>query len=337
MIVWHHLSAYGLIAQTLQTQWPVLMDQIYEQARLAVHIFLVIAGYLAAQSLGSRPIVNVRHVLIKRYTRLVLPFAASLLWAILIVSLTRPFIQADWLPETPSMMQLLAHVFLFSEQFDFPALSSGVWYVAIDFQLYALFAVLIYVLRPSKYWQHPLSKRALSFGVAVMCVASLFWFNRHEAWDDWAVYFFGSYGLGILAAWAQRSRTDALIFCVTCVLGIVSLFVALRSRICLALVIALVLSLKTQGQAHWGTWQRLTHRLANSSYALFLTHFGVIVLFNALWTIEHLSHPALAVGFAAVAWLCSVAVGVLFHERVETTLHQWQSQAGKFSFWRVTN
>jgi peptidoglycan/LPS O-acetylase OafA/YrhL len=337
MIVWHHIAAYGLIAETLKLQWPVLMNTIYDQARVAVQIFLVVAGYLAAQSLSHRPMTNLVSVWRKRYSRLALPFVVALLWVMMTVALTRQFIHGDWLPEAPHAMQFLAHAFFLSELLDFPALSSGVWYVAIDFQLYALMALLVYFLRPVKFWYSAMAKRSLTAVVAAMCLVSLFWFNRFEAWDDWAIYFFGSYGLGVLAAWAKRSDFDAKVFACTFGLGALSLFIAFRSRICLALITSLLLYWRAHIQAQWGHLQSMVHRLANSSYALFLTHFGVIVLFNALWTIEHFTHPLMAVCFALLAWLCSVAIGLLFHERVETALQQWRFQSDRFNFWRATN
>jgi peptidoglycan/LPS O-acetylase OafA/YrhL len=342
MIVWHHIAAYGLIAETLKLQWPVLMNTIYDQARLAVQIFLVVAGYLAAQSLSHRPVTNLLSVWGKRYSRLALPFIVALLWVMMTVALTRPFIHSDWLPEAPQALQFFAHVFFLSELLDFPALSSGVWYVAIDFQLYALLALMVFFFRPKKFWHRAFAQRTLSVVVAAMCLASLYWFNRLEAWDDWAIYFFGSYGLGVLAGWAkQRSGSgsgfNVAVFAGTWVLGALSLFVAFRSRICLALITSLLLYWRAHIQAQWGHLQSMVHRLANSSYALFLTHFGVIVLFNALWTIEHFTHPLMAVCFALLAWLCSVAIGLLFHERVETALQQWRFGSDRFNFWRATN
>jgi len=228
-------------------------------------------------------------------------------------------------------------LFFLSELIDFPALSSGVWYVAIDFQLYALLALWVYLLRPVKFWYSAMAKRSLSVVIAAMCLVSLFWFNRFEAWDDWAIYFFGSYGLGVLAAWAKRSDFDAKVFACTFALGVLSLVIAFRSRICLALITSLLLYWRAHIQSQWGHLQIMVHRLANSSYSLFLTHFGVIVLFNALWTIEHFTHPLMAVCFALLAWLCSVAIGLIVHEGVETALQQWRVGSDRLNCWRVTN
>lgn len=337
LIVWHHLSAYGLIADVLHLQWPSLIEHLYQEARLAVQVFLVIAGFLAARSLSQRPVRHIGSSLLKRYWRLAPPFVVALLWAMGTAALARPLVHADWLPQAPHLLQFLAHALLLNELLDVPALSSGVWYVAIDFQLFALFTLLAYGVGRIRRWQRAQASTALSVCVLLMCSMSLFWFNRDEAWDDWAVYFFGAYGLGALAAWYKRSRRDAAFFFIALLLAVVSLFIAFRTRLCLAMVTALVLALQPQASSAWGPWHAAVHRLANSSYAQFLTHFGVIVLFNALWTIEGFKHPVLALCFALLAWLCSIAIGLLFHERVETSLQRWGQQPSRLIFWRVSN
>ena len=83
LIVLHHLSAYGPVADTLSQSAPVLMGWFFEYARMAVQVFLVVGGYLAAASLvpgraqpqRSSPV----QVLLKRYRRLVLPCLAALI------------------------------------------------------------------------------------------------------------------------------------------------------------------------------------------------------------------------------------------------------------------
>ena len=80
------------------------------------------------------------------------------------------------------------------------ALSAGVWYVAIDFQLFALMTLLLWLGRRPRWPQ------ALLLG---LMLASLFFFNRDEDWDNWALYFFGAYGMGAAAFWAGNARRPA--------------------------------------------------------------------------------------------------------------------------------
>ena len=345
LIVLHHLAFYGPMSDVVAEQWPRLMDWLADDGRLAVQVFLVCSGYLTAASLSRSPEMDGRRLLRlawRRYLRLATPLLVALSLAVLVTELIRVDFHHPSLSATPHWPQALAHVFLLQHLLDMEALSAGVWYVAIDFQLYALLALMVFFFRPMKFWHSAFAKRTLSVVVSAMCLVSLYWFNRLEAWDDWAIFFFGSYGLGVLAGWAKRSGSDSgfdtAVFAGTWVLGALSLFIAFRSRICLALITSLALYWGAHAQAKLaGHWQSNIHRLANSSYALFLTHFGVIVLFNALWAIENFTHPLMAVCFALLAWLCSVAIGLLFHERVETALQQWRFGSDRFNFWRATN
>jgi len=69
-IVWHHFSAYGPMADTMTLMWPQLMEWLYRYARLAVQVFLVVGGYLAAQSVMHKSIQHPLINIAKRYLRL---------------------------------------------------------------------------------------------------------------------------------------------------------------------------------------------------------------------------------------------------------------------------
>ena len=123
------------------------------------------------------------------------------------------------------------------------SLSAGVWYVAIDFQLYVLFVLLL--------WMGQVSGRRLATTdfsawlpagfVLITALLSLLIFNRDSRWDNTALYFFGSYALGIASGWAirsgQRARFRLLILCV----GLFALWVEFRARIAVAVLVALLL------------------------------------------------------------------------------------------------
>lgn len=82
IIVLHHFTVYGPLADALERALPTLTDWFFEYARMAVQVFLVIGGYLAAGTLApygkssrKAPWRNVA----QRYVRLVLPFGVALL------------------------------------------------------------------------------------------------------------------------------------------------------------------------------------------------------------------------------------------------------------------
>ncbi len=328
LIVWHHFSAYGPMSDTMNLMWPDLIEWLYRNARLAVQVFLVVGGYLAAQSVMNKPIHHPFVSIAKRYLRLVPFYLLALALISVAVGISRETIHADWLPTAPSVSQFLAHALLAQDLLGYEALSSGAWYVAIDFQLYAMLILLCHTL-------HTESRKHLTMVVAILCVASMWLINRIDDYEIYAPYFFGAYGLGVLAAWAKRSRFDATVFFVTAVLAVGALWLEFRTRLTLALVTAIWLAIKPKGMVRWIPIKRVVHRLANSAYVLFLTHFGVIVLFSAIWNRSHFYDPTLAFAMTTFAWIFSVGLGLFLHEKVEVAMHHWISHQSKLLFLRM--
>jgi peptidoglycan/LPS O-acetylase OafA/YrhL len=321
-IVWHHLSAYGPMADTMNLSWPHLIDWLYHSARLAVQVFLVVGGFLAGQSVMNKPITHPLLLIIKRYLRLVPFYILALALISIAVSVSRTTIHASWLPSVPTVWQFLAHGLLANDLLGFEALSSGAWYVAVDFQLYMLLILLCHSLQTTDH-------KRLSIGVALLCIASMWQFNRVDALDIWAIYFFAAYGLGVLAAWSKRSKFDVTVFWLTALMAIGALWLEYRTRLSLALATAVWLAIKPKILPRWTPMKRVVHRLSNSAYVLFLTHFGVIVLFSAMWNTSHFYDPTTAFAVTAFAWFCSVGLGLFLHEKAEVPLHHWVSQHSK--------
>lgn len=325
-IVLHHFSAYGPLSEAVSDALPDVMDWLYDHARMAVQVFLVVAGYLAARSfaLTARPVAALVAELGQRYLRLVLPFVTALVLTVLCTAIARPYLEADVVPNAPTVSQFLAHASLLHSVLDVESLSAGVWYVAIDFQLYAVLALLLWCSR---------GKRWLSMGlVALLCMASLAWFNTDASWDVWAVYFFGAYGLGALAWWSGlRARHGVVamsLYITTLCVGLTALAVDFRERIALAISVSAVL-------AGYGTWRlrlpcavdRWVERLSQTSYALFLVHYAVLLLANAGWSALGWEDGSAAVVYLAASWLVAMAASYLFHTQVEQRLAQWRVNA----------
>ena len=321
-IVWHHFSAYGPMADTMTLVWPQLMEWLYRHGRIAVQVFLVVGGYLAAQSVMNKPMARPLTHIVKRYLRLVPFFLLALALISFAVAASRHAIQASWLPSEPTVWQFLAHGLLLQDLLGFEALSSGAWYVAIDLQLYALLIILCHLLQTKSY-------RRLSFTVALLCAASMWQFNRVDELDIWAIYYFAAYGLGVLAAWAKRSAFETRVFWLTALLACGALWLEYRTRLSLALVTAVWLVIKPKPRVHWTPLKRVIHRLSNSAYVLFLTHFGVIVLFSVIWNKSHFYDPYMAFGLTVFAWACCVGLGLFMHEKAEVPMHHWVSQKSK--------
>src|SRR4051812_33337054 len=85
VIVWHHLSAYGPVADAVQALLPAVMDGLFTYGRMAVQVFLVVGGFLSARALAPRreplqgTLADLGQLLGRRYLRLAIPFLAAVL------------------------------------------------------------------------------------------------------------------------------------------------------------------------------------------------------------------------------------------------------------------
>src|SRR5438067_1725401 len=86
LIVLHHLAFYGPMTDHARPLMPALIDWLGEYGRIAVQVFLVIGGFLAAKSLSpnahpgmDQPLATIW----RRYIKLAPPFIVAMLLAIL--------------------------------------------------------------------------------------------------------------------------------------------------------------------------------------------------------------------------------------------------------------
>ena len=322
LIVWHHLAFYGPMSDVVHRAAPALMGWLYSYGRMAVQVFLVVGGFLAAASLAPRGVPVFQQpgrLLLRRYLRLMLPLMVALLATILVAALVRPWLGHPLVPGVPTLAQLLSHVFFLQDLLGQEALSAGIWYVAIDFQLFMI-SVLLFALAGLVHRRWPGLPAQAGLGLVLLLgAASLLVFNRHRALDMTGLYFFGSYALGMLAWWASRSPRPATWLLAMLVLGALTLLVEFRGRLLLALAVALGLVALQHARAlpRW-----LQHRwllqLGQMSYSVFLIHFAVILLVNAvvsqLWPAQPAAH---ALGMLAAFGL-SLAAGRALYLGVES-------------------
>jgi len=327
-IVWHHLAFYGPMSDVAMAWFPGLVAWFSQYGRMAVQLFLVLGGYLAAASLAPQGLARFESAsqqIGRRFVRLVIPYAVALLLAVVVAALVRPWFEHPSVPAEPSLPQLLVNALLLQDILGEEALSAGIWYVAIDFQLFALATLLLAGVRAlpglaqgQRVW---LAQALVVAGTA----ASLLWFNREPGLDMWALYFFGAYGLGMMASWAVRSERPALWLAGMALLGALALALDFRARILVALVsaLALVWALRHPLNLPAGPAVALLQRLGQMSYSVFLVHFPVCLLANAL---VHLCWPeavaANALGMLAAFGL-SLAAGRVLYQRVELPVPTW--------------
>lgn len=351
LIVLHHMAFYGPMSDVVALSWPAGVNWLYEHGRLAVQFFLVCAGFLTAGSLVRYESLDLPQALTlarQRYLRLAIPLLAALSFTVLVTECLRPDFEHASLSATPDWGQALAHITLLQHVLDMEALSAGVWYVAIDFQLYAMVLLSLMAVRACRCVQAQISAHTLRWAIWLgLTCASLWWWNLDATLDAHGLYFFGSYGLGLLAwearrrvnrasahAWAQRWAVAAILL----VLGGVAWWLEPRSRMAVAWGVACLLivvptawfsgeggtSLVVRWAVQW---------LSKVSYSVFLIHFGVSLLVNAgvtaLWPNALWANALGMLG----ALLLSLACGGLLYRLVEQhapTLSRWWLWAGVF-------
>ncbi|SEA85598.1 MULTISPECIES: acyltransferase family protein [Acidovorax] len=329
-IVWHHLAFYGPMSDIAQPLAPDLMAWLYEYGRMAVQVFLVLGGYLAASSLAPRGLArfdSASQQIARRFVRLVVPYAVALLLAVVVAALVRNWTDHPSVPGAPDLAQLVANALLLQDIVGEEALSAGVWYVAIDFQLFVCSVLLFALVRAfctgERTHHAAWAGRALVVGGTA---ASLLAFNRQPQIDMWALYFLGAYGMGMMAYWAVQAPRAGGWMAAIAVLGAAALALDFRERIAVALVTALALAWALRSP-RWRQWPGLAPvvRLGQRSYSVFLVHFPVCLLVNAV--VGHLwpESPAWnALGMLA-AFALSLMAGWQLYERVERHVPSWST------------
>jgi peptidoglycan/LPS O-acetylase OafA/YrhL len=155
--------------------------------------------------------------------------------------------------------------------------------------------------------------------VAGLAIASLWAVNREATLDAWAMYFFGAYALGAFAWWLSQRACTSVWGVMMLGAGAVALAVDFRIRIALALVVALALFLvaRTGWSARWME-SRPVAWLGRIAYSVFLIHFPVCMVVNAVWTAYFPADPWIGFTGIVVAWGASVAAGAVFFRLVES-------------------
>lgn len=328
LIVLHHLAFYGPMSDYAQSLGPAVVSWLSEYARMAVQVFLVMGGFLAAQALGrdgtlvDKPPLG---LLWRRYLKLAPPYVGALVLALAASAIARHLITHESIPDVPTVGQFAAHIVLLHGVLGFDGISAGVWYVAIDFQLYALLLGLLWLAQRSG----GLAPACRQMFVLSLIAASLFYFNRDASWDNWAPYFFGAYGLGALTYWSvEKGRISLFSIATTLIVAVAALAIDFRPRIAIALATAITLGLfRYTGLIATCMNARFLGWLGQISYSVFLVHFPVCLVVNAVFEKVFPHEPGIQFFGILLAWTASIAGGALFHEHVECAALGWARNA----------
>jgi peptidoglycan/LPS O-acetylase OafA/YrhL len=320
LIVLHHLSFYGPMSDVVSPFLGGVVGWLSANGRIAVQVFLVMGGYMAARALAPHGRANFGSplsVMIRRYKRLSIPYVIAIGVAIVAAALARHWADFDSTPAKPSLYQLFANLLMVQNIVGQDSLSAGLWYVAIDLQLYCgLTALLWLASRQSGQWLAPML-------VVIGMTASLVYFNRAAAFDIWGIYFFGSYGLGALTWWATTSKRPITMATLIAVIVTLALILDFRTRIAVALAVAALLFASSMVRPLQGSEasqtgvERFVAWLGRISYSVFLVHYPICLLVNAGVT-RFFADNHLANGLGLIlALIASTLAGAAFHRHVE--------------------
>jgi peptidoglycan/LPS O-acetylase OafA/YrhL len=323
LIVLHHLAFYGPLSDVAYPLAPGTLDWLFEYARMAVQAFLVMAGFGTAQRLARLKTLGWRELLAElgtRYRRVGVPYLAALVLAIACNELARGFMQHPSISAPPTFTQLVAHATFLTHILGFEPLTAGVWYLAIDFQLLAVSLLLLALSRKvTRVAPAVAVPRLFVVLCAGLALWSLFWLNRLSHLDNWAVYFFATYFLGMLVGWAAHGTVSRRVVWASLAVVVLALAHEFRPRLVVALGTAVLLLWGTQAEVSekWPE-NRLVSGLGRISYSLFLVHFPVCLVVNA-WGSQHLtSSPHHALFGMLLALVLSIVAAIAFYWAVET-------------------
>ena len=332
LIVLHHLAFYGPMSDVGLLAWPRLINELYDHGRLAVQVFLVCSGFLTAASLQKKSGLDWRQALPMvghRYLRLVIPYLVALSATVLVTEWIRPEFNFASLSATPDAWQALAHVFLMEHLLGMESLSAGVWYVAIDLQLY-LIVLTSFVLVNRFVARHTSlrANRVLWQVWLVLTLVSLVRWSLKDDLDIYGLYYFGAYGLGLLAFRARQSRIPLKGWLILTLMGLLALWVDPRWRVTTAWGVALLLAAAPE---RWfalpavpGLWHKGVQRLSRISYSVFMIHYAVSLLVSAVVT-AHWPKSVLANALGMLmAVLGAVLAGAGLYRLTEQSPQDWR-------------
>ena len=347
IIILHHCVSYGELASAAKELFPGHTSFLFDYGRYAVQIFLVMAGYLAAQSFESMMAVQTRtskkgagtvvQLALRRYLRLVGPYLIALLITIACAALARQWSVAEYIGSPETVQQVLAHLFLLQGLLGYESISAGVWYVAIDWQLYTVLAIICVVF--------PQRRIRISI-ITVLCLASLLYFNRHAHYENTFIYFIGSYGLGVMAYWAgglsevkslaHQAMAKKILITIAVIVILSALHsVWLRNYLALAITFLLLLfgripyaaySVANEGQqAPWRVLVAKAMQWASArAYCAFLIHFAFILLANIALIVLGAQSPAVAVAAIGLVSVLSWIAANYLYCWVELPVARWR-------------
>ena len=115
LVLLNLFSSYGPLSAAARSAFPEISGWLFDYARMAVQVFLVIAGFLAARALsahGQALATSPLPLIWKRYLRLAVPYLAAIGLAIAAAAIADQWMDDEAVPARATLSQWLAHALL---------------------------------------------------------------------------------------------------------------------------------------------------------------------------------------------------------------------------------
>ncbi len=323
-IAWHHFVLYGPLAEEVPETVAAGFYWL-KNYRWAVQAFFVISGYVLARTMSPRVwnTAQVGRFVLRRYCRLGIPYLATIMLAIAACALARPTLAESVIGPPPTPPQIVAHVAFLQDILGYPSLSAGLWFVCIEFQLGLMYVGLLLLRDLGSRWSGRATGEAATALLLVLgsalAGASLFYFNLHDRFDVWGIYYFANFFLGVMVYHAlQENRGRRGAFVAYVALIVAALAWQWRWRLAVALVTGLLLfaSGRTGLLERWPR-NRVIAYLGLTSFSLFLVHYPVLIVVEAIWVESNWLTPAAACAGLITAYAASLLAAAVFFRCIE--------------------
>ena len=323
LIMLHHLAFYGPMSDVAMAVIPEVIDFLFVYGRMAVAVFLVIGGYLTGQKLFEQNVFankSVFQLIWHKYQRLVIPYLAAIMLAIACSFLASQWMTHPSISATPEPEQLISHLFFLQNLLGYESLSAGLWYVAMDFQLFAVTALALFFIDSvlPKHWSYQRTQIISVITIGLVTLASLFVFNLDDSYDTTFLYFYVAYGLGILAARIAQTQSKMFLLFLLLDFLLFALYLDFRGRVLIAGITAAALCLSYQStwsQAKF--WMNPIAKIGRMSYSIFLVHFPISLVVSSIWVKFYPDNPWLNVAGMITSALLSLLVAIPFYQFIE--------------------
>jgi peptidoglycan/LPS O-acetylase OafA/YrhL len=151
-----------------------------------------------------------------------------------------------------------------------------------------------------------------------LALAALFHWNLSDDHDWWFGFFFGSYYLGMTAAWCNRGELPRWYGLCVVAIAIAALAFEWRPRLVLALA-ATGLFMIGHARGWLSSWLRgpVWSYLGRHSYSLFLIHFPLCLVMNGLCATATAGRPWLALTAMFATYFTSLLAADLLSRTVD--------------------